>query len=438
MIALFLGNTHVSEAIPKAIDVRIGENGEITRFLIELSEKISIDTHINEQNQSIKIHFSAPIDWSLLSTKKKRIYGLVKNYIYGPDKNKTHQFLIQSDNPIGIEKIFWLKNTENDGYRLILDLKKTIAKAKTNDVTKKVPITPPVSKKISIQPNEIAPAKDDLKEIKELLSIIKPPQETNSSYLNDAQQNLPPYDIKPISKPLLTKDKKSFMPLQKTILIDPGHGGQDPGTISCTGVYEKNIALQMSFLLKEVLQKSPYYKIYLTREDDRYLRLRDRLDIAKRVKADLVISLHADASPKLDNRGASLYLLSDEASDAEAEALAKKENKENIITGIDLSENNREINNILIDLAQRDSLNLAFDFAQYLKAELMPFVPLIQKPIRFADLAVLKAPDIPSILIELGCISNKEDDRLLKMAQHRLKIAQAIKRALNRFFEFTK
>jgi N-acetylmuramoyl-L-alanine amidase len=438
MIALFLGSTHVLWAIPKAVDVRIGEHGEITRFLIELSEKISIDTHVNEQNQSIKILFLTPIDWSLLSSKKRRIFGLVKNYIYGPNKDKIHQFLIQSDNPIGIEKIFWLKNTENNGYRLILDLKKTMAKAKTNDITKKVSINTPVSKEKLIKSNVIAPAKDDLKEIKKLLSFIKPPQETNSTILNDTQINLPPYDIKPIPKPLLAKDKKSFLLLKKIILIDPGHGGQDPGTISCTGVYEKNIALQMSFLLKDILQKSPYYKIHLTREDDRYLRLRERLDIAKRVKADLVISLHADASPKLDNRGASLYLLSDEASDAEAEALAKKENKENIITGVDLSENNREINNILIDLAQRDSLNLAFDFAQYLKAELMPFVPLIQKPIRFADLAVLKAPDIPSILIELGCISNKEDDRLLKMTQHRLKIAQAIKRALDRFFEFGK
>ncbi|MDP3532212.1 MAG: N-acetylmuramoyl-L-alanine amidase [Alphaproteobacteria bacterium] len=420
--------------------MRIGENGEITRFLIELSEKTSIDTHVDAQNQSVKIRFLKPIDWSILSTKKRRIFGLVKNYSFGPSKNKAHQFLIQSNSAIDIEKIFWLKNTANDGYRLVIDLKKTIPNPKTTIIQKKAPkqIDPVIAKETAPIPKVAIQVKNDLAEIEDLLAILKPHQENTSTISVDSKIHLPPYDIRPMPKPLLTKDKKSFMPVQKTIVIDPGHGGQDPGTISCTGVYEKNIALQMGFLVKNILEKSPYYKVYLTRVDDRYLRLRERLEIAKRVKADLVISLHADSSPKLDNRGASLYLLSNEASDAEAEALAKKENKEDIISGVDLSENNREINNILIDLAQRDSLNLAFDFAQHLKTELVPFVPLILKPIRFADLAVLKAPDIPSILIELGCISNKEDDRLLKTAQHRLKIAQAIRRALDRFFEFGK
>lgn len=411
-------------AVSQAIDVRVGEHGDMTRFLIELSEKIAVDTHLDKQNQLVEIRFATPIDWSVLSSKKKRVFGIVKNYFYGPDKDKTHHFSIHLNHPIKIEKIFWLKNTENNGYRFILDLKKT----------KNIPNV--ISQHITNEPKIIKPEKDDLADIKDLLDNTKTPHETNTIISTENFINILPYNIKPLPKPLLSKDKKSFMPLQKIILIDPGHGGHDPGTISCTGVYEKNIALQLGLLLKNILQKSPYYKIYLTRADDRYLKLRERLEIAKNVKADLVISLHADASPKLDNRGASLYLLSDEASDAEAEALAKKENKENIITGIDLSENNREINNILIDLAQRDALNLAFDFAQCLKTELMPFVSFIQKPIRFADLAVLKAPDIPSILIELGCISNKEDDRLLKMNQYRFRIAQAIKRALDRFFSF--
>ncbi|MDP1974550.1 MAG: hypothetical protein Q8K37_01105, partial [Alphaproteobacteria bacterium] len=182
-IALFLGSTDILWAIPKAVDVRIGENSETTRFLIELSEKTSIDTHVDAQNQSVKIRFLKPIDWSILSTKKRRIFGLVKNYSYGPDKNKAHHFLIQSSSAIDIEKIFWLKNTSNDGYRLLIDLKKTTPNPKTTIIQKKAPkqIDPVIAKETAPIPKVATPVKDDLAEIEDLLAILKPQQENIST-----------------------------------------------------------------------------------------------------------------------------------------------------------------------------------------------------------------------------------------------------------------
>lgn len=411
---LFLKGGDPLCASTQALDVRIGVSGNLTRFLIELSEQVQVQTKIEKNGKAIHVTLEKPIDWSPLSKKPKRSFGLVKRYLYKRLDHKKQLFSIFSDCSMEIQKIFWLKDPVTQNQRLILDLKESLSQTE---------------KKFW---KELESVIDERKALKRSV------QETKTPKQNAPEQTLiPKYNVLPLPKPRAPSSTHSLPFKQKIILIDPGHGGQDPGTISCTGVYEKDLALQIGFLVRETLLKSKRYIVKMTREEDQFLPLRDRLAFAREVKADLVISLHADSSPKPDNRGASLYLLSDEASDAEAEALATKENKADIIHGVNMSATNKDINNILIDLAQRDTLNLSLDFAKQLHQEMVPSVDFIQKPIRFADLAVLKAPDIPSILIELGCISNKEDDRLLKMPKHRLKIAQALLRALDRFFGYS-
>ena len=163
--------------------------------------------------------------------------------------------------------------------------------------------------------------------------------------------------------------------------------------------------------------------------------MRGRIEKARERKADLFISLHADTIRNQKVRGLSLYTLSERASDKEAGALAERENKADLIAGIDLTNESVEVTNILIDLAQRETMNQSAKLAALLVDELKSRVKILRNPHRFAGFAVLKAPDIPSVLIELGFISNKDDERALRSKSHRRKLAQSIAGAVDRYFE---
>jgi N-acetylmuramoyl-L-alanine amidase len=192
----------------------------------------------------------------------------------------------------------------------------------------------------------------------------------------------------------------------------------------------------MAVELKKQLEKTGRYQVVLTRDSDVFVRLRDRIEVARAAGADLFVSLHADAHTTSDLRGASVYTLSEKASDAEAAALATKENKSDVIAGIDLSNENEVVTNILIDLAQRETKNLSARFAALLVDELKRDTPLLRNTHRFAGFAVLKAPDVPSVLIELGYLSSDEDEAQLRSAKHRAKLGTAIVRAVDGFFEW--
>ena len=174
----------------------------------------------------------------------------------------------------------------------------------------------------------------------------------------------------------------------------------------------------------------------LTRDSDRFLRLRDRIAVARRAGAQLFISLHADSHPNDGFRGASVYTLSEEASDSEAAALAAKENKADLIAGIDLSNENEVVTSILIDLAQRETKNQSAQFASMLVGELGRQTHLLRNTHRFAGFAVLKAPDVASVLIELGYLSNRADEKQLLSAPYRAKVSQAVVRAVHEYFEW--
>lgn len=229
-----------------------------------------------------------------------------------------------------------------------------------------------------------------------------------------------------------------FKPVTKpVIVIDPGHGGQDPGA-SGRGMKEKHITLNYAKALQQTLNKSGKYKVLLTRNDDRYLFLRDRFKIARREGAELFISLHADSAPGSEARGLSVYTISEKASDKEAEALAANENKADIIGGIDLSDTSEDVADILIDLAERETRGNSTRFAKAIIRNLARDVELLNNPHRFAGFAVLKAPDVPSVLVELGFLSSPHEEKLLESDAYRKKVVGGIARAIDDFFDAKK
>jgi N-acetylmuramoyl-L-alanine amidase len=219
------------------------------------------------------------------------------------------------------------------------------------------------------------------------------------------------------------------------VALDPGHGGVDPGTIGASGTLEKNLTLEVAREVKRALEASGRYRVVLTREDDSFVRLRERIQIAHTAAAELFISFHADALADAKFHGATVYTLSDKASDAEAEALAQRENKADLIAGIDLTDEAPEVTGILIDLAQRETMNLSARLASDLVEEVGHETSFLKQSHRFAGFAVLKAPDVPSALIELGYLSNRQDEASLNQAAYRKRLAGAILRALDRFFQ---
>ena len=221
---------------------------------------------------------------------------------------------------------------------------------------------------------------------------------------------------------------------QKIIVLDAGHGGKDPGAIGAHGrTYEKNVTLAMSKELKTLLE-SKGYKVYLTRSTDIFIPLRQRVKIAQKYKADLFMSIHADSAMNRKATGLSVYTLSETASDKEAAALAERENKVDIIGGVDFSENSKEINDILISLSQTDCRNKSSKFATYMVSEMKKTIKLVDNTHRFAGFAVLKAPDIPSALLEMGYLSNKQEEQLLQQSSYRKKLANSAASAIDRYF----
>ena len=220
------------------------------------------------------------------------------------------------------------------------------------------------------------------------------------------------------------------------VVLDPGHGGVDPGAIGYSGVYEKDIALATARELGRVLEASKRYRVQLTREDDEFVPLQDRVARAHSAGAELFVSIHADALPDAGTRGASVFTLSERASDREAAELAARENKADLIAGIDLSRHEPVVSEILLDLARRQTNNLSIRLARDMVLELGREVRLLNNTHRSAGFAVLKAPDIPSALVELGCLSNKDEDRLLQQASYQRRLASGLARSINDYFDF--
>jgi len=223
--------------------------------------------------------------------------------------------------------------------------------------------------------------------------------------------------------------------LRPVLVIDPGHGGIDNGTQSGSE-YEKNLVLGFGLALRDRVEKAGKYRVVMTRTDDTFIPLTERVKIARNQSAALFVSIHADALPRGegDAQGATIYTLSDRASDAEAERLAEAENKADAIGGVNLTEEPTDVADILIDLAQRETRTFSNRFARLLMGEMKNTVRMHKHPLKSAGFKVLKAPDVPSVLIELGYVSNKGDLEHLVSENWRSRTVASMAQAIDAFF----
>jgi N-acetylmuramoyl-L-alanine amidase len=218
-----------------------------------------------------------------------------------------------------------------------------------------------------------------------------------------------------------------------TVVIDAGHGGIDGGANGVSGTVEKDITLAFAKELRDRLAGDNRYAVYMTREDDEFLRLDDRVRIAREHAADLFISIHADTINMKGIRGATVYTVSDKASDAESQALADRENLSDQLAGIEIADQNHEVADILVDLIRRETHAFSMRFARVLVGELSDSVGLINNPHRYAGFKVLRAPDVPSVLVELGYLSNAKDEEQLRSPEWRGKAVTSIANAIAEF-----
>lgn len=247
--------------------------------------------------------------------------------------------------------------------------------------------------------------------------------------------NVPLPKTSPYRKPALPKTfgpNDLSLPL---VVIDAGHGGHDPGAISVLDSrHEKNATLAIARAVRDALVRSGQVRVALTRDSDIFLPLPERVDIARRMKANLFISIHADSAASPQARGASIYTLSDVASDKEAARLAATENKADVISGVDLGRQSSDVQSILIDLAQRETMNMSSAFAMVLRRETASTLPYRNDFHQFANFRVLKAPDVPSVLMETGYLSNEDDARQLFSSEGQQRIGRGIAGAIQAHF----
>ncbi|WP_445558067.1 N-acetylmuramoyl-L-alanine amidase [Ochrobactrum sp. A-1] len=217
-----------------------------------------------------------------------------------------------------------------------------------------------------------------------------------------------------------------------TVMIDPGHGGIDSGAESLSGIKEKDLTLAFGQELRDRLAQDKNIKVLMTRDDDTFLRLSERVRIARQHEADLFISIHADTINQHDIRGATVYTISDKASDSVARAMAERENRSDSLAGA-APEEQPEVTDILLDLTRRETHTFSLSFAEKVIHSLQGQVNLINNPHRFAGFQVLRAPDVPSVLIEIGYLSNAEDEKLISNPEWRKKLADRLAIAIKAF-----
>jgi N-acetylmuramoyl-L-alanine amidase len=216
----------------------------------------------------------------------------------------------------------------------------------------------------------------------------------------------------------------------RLLMIDPGHGGRDPGAIGRTGTHEKDITLDIARRMADALSGQPGITAKLTRDEDVFLPLEERVRIGREAHADLFLSVHADSAPNAAARGLSVYTLSTKASDDFSKHLADHENQADLMGGMDLPPADKEVTEILMDLAARQTRNTA----QHARASFVTSLDrswhLLTRPMRAANFVVLRAPDVPSMLVETGFLSNPQDEQILRQPQQREKIARLMAKNL--------
>lgn len=388
-------------------DVRVGQHGDLTRLVLDFTHKVDFTLFTLAEPDRLVIDLPE-VGWRLPPRALPRRTGVLDTLRYGLFKPGLSRVVVDLTGPVAARRGYLMDPEGGRGYRLILDL---------------VPATREAFLALGKALQNSPPA---------------PGQKTPTAAASrDSLPEAPRPNVLPAVARLAfpTPPRKPEMnTVKRVIAIDPGHGGVDPGAVGRSGTYEKLITLSMAREIRDRLQATGRYKVVLTRDQDVFVRLRDRIAVSREAGAELFISIHADAIKDSGIRGLSVYTLSEKASDKEAAALADKENKADLIAGIDLSQETPEVTNILIDLAQRESMNQSSRFAARLVKELARETKLLRNTHRFAGFVVLKAPDVPSVLMELGFLSNLQDEAALKRKSYRAKLIAAMIRAADTYF----
>lgn len=378
--SLAQGTKPLPGRIVTAIDARVAGDDRRTRFVIDMNGKAEMSAFTLADPYRIVLDFPDVV-FKLPPAAGKAGRGLVSAFRYGVFAPGKARVVIDTKEPVAIDRSFTVDGYEAQPARLVLDLVPT--------------------------------SRDNF--MKSAAAKQKPPVHTASLPAADA-------------------GAKSGPPI---IVIDAGHGGIDSGAIAPSGVEEKTVVLAVAKKLAEKLERTGQFRVILTRYDDTFLPLQERVQMARMNAAALFISIHADSISRKegDARGASIYTVSDRASDADAARLADKENRADAIAGVDLSGKSDDVAGILVDLAHRETKNFSGLFARTLAGRMQSATPMHPSPLRSAGFTVLRAPDVPSVLVELGFLSNSLDVKLLTSDAWRDRVTDAMTAAVQNFFQ---
>jgi N-acetylmuramoyl-L-alanine amidase len=363
--------TASGESLSAATDIRVGGDDKQTRVVVDLSRKIDIAAFTLADPYRVVVDLPQTT-FKLAANAGEQPRGLVKAFRYGLIMQGGSRIVLDTKGPVRLEKAFVLDAAENQPARLVLDLVATDRNSFMRNIA------------LANRPAQAAPAR---------------PSEAPAKVDGDA-------------RPL--------------VVIDPGHGGIDNGTKGAGGELEKDIVLAFALTLREKLEASGKYRVAMTRAEDEFIPLGERVRFARSRSAALFISIHAE--------GATVYTLSENASDVEAARLAETENKADVIAGVDLTAEPDDVANILVDLAQRETKTFSAQFARTVVDELKSAARLHKHPLKSAGFKVLLAPDVPSVLVELGYMSTKDDLKQLTSASWRARTAQALAQAVDIYF----
>jgi N-acetylmuramoyl-L-alanine amidase len=369
-----------ADSFPVATDARLGGDEAQTRFVMDLSRKI--DLHAFTLADPYRVVLDIPeVTFALPPKSGESGRGLIKAFRFGLMMPGGSRLVFDLAKPARIDKAFVVDAADGAPARLVLDLAPTDRDSFLH--------------KIAIE-NKAVRA-----------------------------------DLAPPSEP--APDAGDARPL---VVLDPGHGGIDTGTKAPGGEMEKTIVLDFAEALRQRIEKTGKYRVLMTRTDDTFIPLADRVRMARNAGAALFVSIHADFLPhgEGDAQGATVYTLSDTATDSESERLAEQENRADVIAGVDLKDQPDDVAGILLDLAQRETKTFSLQFAHKLVGEMKSATRLHKEPLKSAGFRVLRAPDVPSVLVELGYVSNKQDLQSLLSDSWRDKTTDAMAKAIDGYF----
>jgi N-acetylmuramoyl-L-alanine amidase len=364
---------------PVASDVRLGGDDSQTRLIVDLSQKVDIRAFTLANPYRVVIDMPQ-VTFQFPAKAGESGRGLIKAFRFGLVMQGGSRMVVDLARPARVEKASVIESANDQPARFVLEL-----------------------------------AASD-----------------REAFLRAAVENRAPEIRRPEAEPE-TGGHGDARPL---IVVDPGHGGIDNGTRAASGEMEKTIVLEFSQLLREKIEKSGKYRVLMTRTDDSFVALGERVRLARAHQAALLVSIHADALRRRegDAQGATVYTLSERASDARAARLAAAENQADVIAGLDLSSEPKDVAGILIDLARRETKTFSLQFAQSVVGHLKSTARLHQHPLKSAGFVVLKAPDVPSVLVELGYVSNRADLRSMISPEWRERTADSLVQAMDAFF----